>query len=79
MVVRSSPVSRIKAHADGGCDGGSDDTTTNALWNALTERNENGNVMGRRIQLPPKNFANNNNNNNNKKSFDEKKTKKKTK
>jgi hypothetical protein len=77
MVVRSSPVSRIKAHAEGGFDGGSDDTTTNALWNALTERNENENVMGRRIQLPPKNFANNNNNN--KKSFDEKKTKKKTK
>ena len=72
-------MSRIKARAEGGFDGGSDDTTTNALWNALTERNENGNVMGRRIQLPPKNFANNNNNNNNKKSFDEKKTKKKTK
>ena len=74
MVVRS-PVSRIKARAEGGF--GGDDTTTNALWNALTERNENENVMGRRIQLPPKNFANNNNNNNNKKSFDEKKTKKK--
>ena len=77
MVVRS-PVSRIKARAEGGFDGGSDDTTTNALWNALTERNENENVMGRRIQLPPKNFANNNNNNN-KKSFDEQKTKKKVK
>ena len=76
MVVRS-PVSRVKARAEGGFGGGgSDDTTTNALWNALTERNENENVMGRRIQLPPKNFANNNNN---KKSFDEKNTKKKVK
>ena len=72
-----SPVSRVKARAEGGFGGGgSDDTTTNALWNALTERNENENVMGRRIQLPPKNFANNNNN---KKSFDEKNTKKKVK
>ena len=76
MVVRS-PVSRVKARAEGGFGGGgSDDTTTNALWNALTERNENENVLGRRIQLPPKDFANNNNN---KKSFDEKNTKKKVK
>ena len=37
MVVRS-PVSRIKARAEGGFGGGSDESTTNALWNALTER-----------------------------------------